>query len=193
MKRYPLKGWEDLYEITRDGRVFNLTSGKELKPRPLEQFDKYLPAIRVSLRRNGVTKKYMVHRLVGITFIPNPKNLPQINHIDGNQQNNWEGNLEWVTNKENVQHAYRVLKRMPPNTGKFGSNSSWHKPIAKFDKADRLIKAWGSIIEASNETGYHRKSLSKNLRKTRKTLGGFIFKYLEPEDYLKWLQEANKK
>ena len=51
-------------------------------------------------------KKYLVHRLIADAFVPNPKNLPEINHIDGNRLNNKPENLEWVTSKTNKQHAW---------------------------------------------------------------------------------------
>jgi len=56
---------------------------------------------RVNLGKNV----YLVHRIIALTFIPNPNNLPQINHIDGNKLNNNVANLEWVTNQENRDHA----------------------------------------------------------------------------------------
>ena len=55
---------------------------------------------------NGKQKHFYVHRLIGNAFIPNPESKPQINHIDGNGQNNHVSNLQWVTAKENIQHAY---------------------------------------------------------------------------------------
>ena len=61
---------------------------------------------RVTLTQdNGIKKTFLLHRLIALDFIPNPKDLPQVNHIDGNKDNNQSSNLEWVTNLENTEHA----------------------------------------------------------------------------------------
>ena len=70
----------------------------------------------VGLRKNGIKKYYLVHRLVAQEFIPNPENKPQINHKNGIKTDNFIENLEWVTNSENILHAYRVLGRKPSIT-----------------------------------------------------------------------------
>ena len=62
----------------------------------------------VNLYLDGVGNYHLVHRLVGMAFIPNPENKPCINHKDGNPQNNHVDNLEWVTYSENTLHAYRI-------------------------------------------------------------------------------------
>lgn len=56
----------------------------------------------------GKSETALVHRLIALTFIPNPLSLPDVNHKDGNKQNNCVSNLEWVTRQENVKHAYSM-------------------------------------------------------------------------------------
>ena len=100
-----IEGYEN-YQVTSWGRVFNKETKQFLAP---EKHDKgYL---RVDLYKNGVRKHFKVHRLVADAFIPNPMNKPQINHIDGNNQNNSATNLEWVTNREKCLKAL-FLKQM---------------------------------------------------------------------------------
>lgn len=70
--------------------------------------------LRCSLSINSLQKTYTAHRLVAITFIPNPENKPQVNHKDWIKNNNILENLEWVTNSENSLHAFRELWRISP-------------------------------------------------------------------------------
>ncbi|MBO5632566.1 MAG: NUMOD4 motif-containing HNH endonuclease [Aeriscardovia sp.] len=92
----PIKGWEDKYSITNDGRVYSYFSNKYLKP----VFDKDGYAT-VNLSRDNVVRKYKIHRLVAETFVDNPNNKQEVNHKDFNRSNNWFENLEWVTQEEN--------------------------------------------------------------------------------------------
>lgn len=61
---------------------------------------------RVHVSHNGEQYKFLIHRLVATSFIPNPDNLPCVNHIDGNKANNHVDNLEWCSYGENLKHAY---------------------------------------------------------------------------------------
>lgn len=104
-----IDGYEGKYKISNLGRVKSLVFSNRqstfLKERILkpQKNKKYL---QVSLCKNNKIKIINIHRLVALTFIPNPNNLPQINHIDGNKLNNIVENLEWCTCSQNIQHAY---------------------------------------------------------------------------------------
>ncbi len=112
----PLPGYEELYGITPNGDVWAYPKtwvsgnnrecshlGKWLNKRP----DKngYL---KVMLCSGGRLKHIAAHRLVAITYIPNPEDKPQVNHKDGIKTNNFVDNLEWATNAENQRHAYAM-------------------------------------------------------------------------------------
>jgi len=111
-------------------------------------------------------KKYLIHRLVALTFLPNPKNKPFVNHIDGNKLNNNLSNLEWVTCLENNIHSI-----------KSGLSKSTKK-IIQYDINMNLIKEFDSINDASKELKIHKNTIISNLKgrvKPRKY--GFQFKY----------------
>lgn len=69
---------------------------------------------RVTFSNGNIQKRYTVHRLVAICFIPNPENKRDVNHIDGNKINNCLNNLEWNTQSENERHSYRVIGKINP-------------------------------------------------------------------------------
>ena len=96
----------------------------------------------IILWENKNKKHYTIHRLVASTFIPNPNNYPQINHIDGNKLNNSVDNLEWCTASENVIHRFKVLKHRPHNCKKI-------KCVEK-----NII--YDSVTEAANKSGQNK-------------------------------------
>ena len=95
-----IKGYEGLYQVSNYGRVKSLIKGIILKPKVCKT-----GYLCVGLWKDGKQKWMLIHRLVTQTFIPNPVNKPQVNHIDGVKSNNVVYNLEWVTSSENNQHA----------------------------------------------------------------------------------------
>ena len=91
------------YSISSEGRVRNDETNK------MKSIDATSDGYhKVDLYSNGKRTSVRVHRLVAEAFIPNPNELPQINHIDGNKENNNVKNLEWVNNSQNMIHAYRT-------------------------------------------------------------------------------------
>lgn len=112
-KKVPIKDFPG-YKIDTNGIVYS-KKGKPLKG-SLRGRGKYLS---VHLRdETGKSYLPVVHRLVAQTFIPNPENKNTVNHIDANKYNNKLENLEWATNKEQVDHAFKVgLGRMGETHG----------------------------------------------------------------------------
>lgn len=89
------------YKIHKDGYVTSTRSGRILKT-DLVGKGYYL----VTLSEKGNKKREYIHRLVGFAFIPNPDKKPFINHINGIKTDNRVENLEWITHKDNLRHAY---------------------------------------------------------------------------------------
>jgi len=126
-----IKGYEGYYQISNKGRLKVL--GAYIKN--LGNFaNGYLKKVNIKeiavdrngycitkLCRDGKCRPRKIHRLVAQAFLPNPKNLPQVNHIDGNKENNSVENLEWISARDNIIHAWETgLKN---NDHLKGSNS----------------------------------------------------------------------
>lgn len=109
------------YRVSNLGRVKN---GRGIESRPHKHKKGY---IMISMVRDGVEKRGQLHRLVAKSFIPNPDNLPQVNHLDGDKSNNKVSNLQWCTNGENMAHAnanglrpdYKKIFASKPVKGKY--------------------------------------------------------------------------
>lgn len=92
------------YFIDENGDVWSNKSNKWKKVKPTLTNKGYLTYRACN---NGIRKHISIHRAVALTYVPNPNNLPQVNHIDGNKLNNNVNNLEWTTNQKNRNHAVK--------------------------------------------------------------------------------------
>ena len=165
------------YEINETGEIKNIKRNKLLKPTSNKAGKGYL---YVSLYNNGKHKRFFVHRLVAICFIPNVLNKPYVNHKDGNTINNSVDNLEWVTSYENVRHASLELKVMK---GYEIHNEKMKKPVLQIDYYTKeIVNKFGSIREASKSTGIASSNIVDNLKNRQTHTKGFIWCYAYKEE-----------
>ena len=106
-QRLDIPNYEGLYSITRHGDVYSTPrNGKRSRILKQEVVKSSVTSYRrVTLSKNGQTKRFQVHRLVALLYISNPLNLPIVNHLDNNGENNNSTNLEWCTQAQNIQHS----------------------------------------------------------------------------------------
>lgn len=156
MKDIP--GYEGLYAVTSCGKVWSYRNKKFLKPRANRHG--YL----IVTLCNDKHKTYTIHRLVAQTYIPNPENLPQINHKDENKTNNCLQNLEWCDVKYNSNYGTRNKKI---------SNS--HKiPILQYTLDGEFVREWPCAIDIGRVA---QTNIISCLKGRTKTAYGFIWKY----------------
>ena len=146
------------YFITEDGFIISKKTNKVVKTTKSNSGYE-----TVVLWKNGKRKQCTMHRIVALSFIPNPENKRCVNHIDGNKLNNKVSNLEWITHSDNHKHAYRT-----------GLRKSLKKIRIKKDKYSRLIVDlqygifYDSIMYASSIYNMNYKTLANMINGHRK-------------------------
>ena len=139
----------------------------------------------VDLYKYNKKHRFYIHRLVAETFLENPKNKPFVNHIDCNPLNNKVDNLEWCTQKENIQYANK-LGRMKSieNLKKVDRNKliqKCSKPVIATNIQTGEEIYFSSINEACRQLNLHNSNIQKVLKGNRKQTGGYTFKYLKED------------
>lgn len=145
-----IKGYEGLYQVNQVGQVRSLNykrTGKVKRLSPRLSSNGYL---MVNLWKERKPYQYLVHRLVALTFIPNPNNLPQVNHIDENKFNNTVWNLEWCDSDYNANYGTRNER----------CSKARRKPIIMLDMNNNPIACFYSVGDANEYMGKDRGYIS---------------------------------
>ena len=194
----PVVGYEGLYEVSNMGRVKSLGNTRKCSRFKgiitiLKQENARLNYKRVQLRKDGKSKHWGVHRLVAIAFIPNPNNLPVVNHKDENPQNNCVDNLEWCTHQYNLTYASATERRVA-SFKKTNINSchyykglatknrlkvgSYEKPVHQIDpETGEIIRTFRCIREA--ERTFNTQHVSAVVNGRRPKAKGYFWKLAE--------------
>lgn len=165
-----IERYEGLYWISNLGRV--KSKRKILKP----CINKRTGYIYVCLTKNNKGKVIVIHRLVAKTFLPNPYNLPFINHKDENKQNSRLDNLEWCTAKYNANYGTRNNKLYNKTSFKKGHKPSSCKKVEKYSIDGVLLETYYSIREAGRKNNISASSIYKYCEGQR-TCKKYIWKY----------------
>lgn len=171
-----IEGYEGLYQVSNLGRIKRLERyyycghrNEQKKYIPEQIMRPYITTkgyVRIDLSNGGVRKRFLIHRLVATAFLPNPKNLPQVNHKDENKTNNCADNLEWCTNDYNINYGTGRIRAAAKMRGKTiseehkkkisiansgANNGMYGKP--SWNKGQKgLQTAWNKGIPRSEET-----------------------------------------
>lgn len=169
-----MKNFEGLYEVSNNGKIRN--SRKKILKTTLN----HNGYVIVYLSKNSKKYAKKVHRLVAETFIPKIEGKKQVNHIDGNKQNNNVLNLEWCDASENIKHAYKnKLYEKQRNMAKRKlSEHSTARTVNQLDLEGNFIKKWDCIKEAGMFFGREKPTAIVSCCKGRlHTAYGFKWEY----------------
>lgn len=163
-----IKDYEGLYQVSNTGKIKSIdryVNYKLNKKRLIKGSIKKLTLnekgyLKVTLFKNGKGCTREIQRIVAETFIPNLDNKEQVNHIDGNKQNNNINNLEWCSPRENTIHSINVLEH-------------YKKPVIQFDLKGKYVNAYMSIKEAGEKNNIRPCSISNCINGRRLTAGGY--------------------
>ena len=160
-----IPNFEGMYQIDKNGNVkslYNYRKGNILKPRLKKGY------YQIGLRKNGIRKWYAIHRLIALTFIPNPNNYKCVNHKDENKLNNNVNNLEWCTSKYNNEYGTRI-ERVKMKTS---------KPVLQYDLKGNFIREYKSVREATKLNNIKSISnISLCCKGKYKQVKGYVWKF----------------
>jgi hypothetical protein len=165
----PIKGLEGYYEVSNIGRVrsvdrVTVRHNKNHEWKAMLKGKIIAPHIRhdgypfVDLYKEHKRHSFVVHRLVAMSFVPNPSNRPEVDHINTDRTDARACNLRWVNRSENNLNPI-TNKRMSEAGKRRGG-----KPVVQYDKSGNFIAEYPSFRAASKATGYHAMTISNNTK-----------------------------
>lgn len=160
-----IPNYEGLYQVSNLGRIRSLYNYRKYNILTQNIKRGYY---QIGLRKNGVRKWHQVQRLVALAFIPNPNNLPQVNHKNENKLDNNVNNLEWCSVSYNNTYGTRI-KRVKEKVS---------KPVYQYDLEGNFIKKHDSLVDATKEMGLKSNStISLCCSGKYETAAGYKWKY----------------
>lgn len=174
-----IKGYEGHYQISNLGRVKSLprkykwgNGYKETQEKILSTSKRNNGYLCVSLCIDSKKKTHSLHKLVALTFIPNPNSYPCINHKDENKTNNKADNLEWCDSRYNNNYGEHNLKVSQSNK----NHKSKSKTVYQYDLEGNLIKIWESTAECGRN-GFNFGAVANCCRGIKKTYKNYKWSY----------------
>lgn len=153
----PIEGFEELYHVSNYGRVKSLprrgTINETRILKPCKNRDGYL---QVCLYKDSTKQYKTIHRLVAEAFLPNPNNLPCINHKDENKENNNVENLEYCDIAFNNSYGTRNER-----VSKAMTNGKLSKTVLQYDRNGNFIREWPSAREIERQLGFVNGNICK--------------------------------
>ncbi|MBQ8207049.1 MAG: HNH endonuclease [Bacilli bacterium] len=176
-----IKGYEGLYKASNLGRIKSMPRhGTHVREEHiLKQNVNRKGYSIVGLTKNSKTSTITVHRLVANAFIPNPNNLPQVDHINDNKKDNSINNLQWITNEDNMKKAWLTGARSIEKTYKRGKENCRAKIVNQYDLKNNYIRTWYCIRDIEKELGFDNRNISACCRNKRPTAYGYKWKYVD--------------
>ena len=177
-----ISGYEGLYQVSNLGQVKSLPrmakskndSYRVVKEAILKQYVSNTGYLRVYLYKDGKMKPHSVHRLVAIAFVPNPENLPIVNHKSEVKTENHASNLEWCDLSYNVRYGTGISR----TSEKQKLTMTTSKAVNMYSRDNTFIRQFISISEASRETGLSITCISNSCnRKVENPRQDYIFRF----------------